>query len=143
MSLLFLDSITYYLPMLLSASFQYTVLLPLPTEDYFMILMEFDRFSKVTWWFEKWRKEIIILFLSVFFVWSKKRSDLRFLYDGVPSFNVTTNSVLDIHSPKSLNSVIFELLISLPKVNIFQRLKFILTSINHLQQTETNNVMIL
>ena len=52
-------------------------------------------------------------------------------------------SFTDIRSPKSLNSMIFELLITLPKLSLFRRLKFILTSINHLQYTETKNRLII
>ena len=43
----------------------------------------------------------------------------------------------DIRPPKSLDSMIFELLINFPKLSLFRRLDFILKYINHLQQTET------
>ena len=43
------------------------------------------------------------------------------------------HEVSDIQLPKSLNSMIFELLINFPKLSLFQRLEFILAYINHLQ----------
>ena len=52
-------------------------------------------------------------------------------------------SIADIWLPKSLNSMIFELLITFPKLGLFRRLDFILTSINHFQQTETKNGVII
>ena len=54
-----------------------------------------------------------------------------------------TNLITDIRSPKSLNSMIFRHLINFPKLSLFRRLKFILTFINRLQQTETKNRVII
>ena len=45
--------------------------------------------------------------------------------------------------PKSSNWMIFELLITLPKLSLFRRLKFVLTYINHFQHTETKNGVII
>ena len=57
---------------------------------------------------------------------------------------IVTSSLftLVIRLPKFLNSIIFEILINFPKLSLVRRLNFILTFINHLQQTETKSGVI-
>ena len=67
-------------------------------------------------------------------LWSRKSHNFCYY---LRAFNCTLcwsiYTISDIRSPKSLNSMIFELLISFKKQSIFRSLNFILTAINHLQ----------
>ena len=62
----------------------------------------------------------------------------------IQHFNdIIDHNIPDIRSTKSLNSIIFELLITFPKLSLFRCLNFILTYINGLKNTEMENGVII